>query len=592
MATAINANNLEYMLIEEFSDGDAFLILDNGKLKRITRQALYASIAVDLRGQKGDTGARGEKGDKGDTGSQGLRGEKGDRGEAGLQGDQGIQGENGFDGWAPVMRVEKLDQGDFLYVYDWIGGTGTKPTLTGYVTRNGIQNTVDYGASIKGSMGEQGVQGDRGESGTNGESNYQIARRNGFTGTESEYLKTLVGKNNYELAVQNGFQGTLSQWIDEQTHKDSYALAVEQGGFEGTLQEWLSSLNGSDGWTPILGTEIIGDEIYIKIYDWYGGVGEIPSVGLYLSNDGIVENIEEATSFRGLRGHTAWQPVYAIEEISDSVYIKVTDWVGGTGEKPTELGYLTSTGFTTTPDTAIDIRGYEGLSAYDVATREGFEGTVEEWIASLKGEKGDQGIQGIEGIQGIQGEKGEKGDTGLSAYEVAVAEGFVGTEAEWLLTLVGNDGVDGSAGLDGEKGDKAWTPVFVVESDNNGVYIRVTDYWNGEGDKPPYTGYLSGAGLVPTPEEATNLNQPASIVSTTVVSNNKINVITATSDLTITSDLTVGQSTEALINPATFNLSFDNVTLSEGFALVAEKSNLIKVFNYDGTIRAVVIATF
>lgn len=28
-----------------------------------------------------------------------------------------------------------------------------------------------------------------------------------------------------------------------------------------------------------------------------------------------------------------------------------------------------------------------------------------------------------------------KGDKGLSAYEVAVAEGFVGTEQEWLLSL-------------------------------------------------------------------------------------------------------------------------------------------------------------
>ena len=44
------------------------------------------------------------------------------------------------------------------------------------------------------------------------------------------------------------------------------------------------------------------------------------------------------------------------------------------------------------------------IDAYGVAVKNGFEGTVEEWLASLKGEKGDQGIQGI---QGIQGEKGD-----------------------------------------------------------------------------------------------------------------------------------------------------------------------------------------
>ena len=32
-----------------------------------------------------------------------------------------------------------------------------------------------------------------------------------------------------------------------------------------------------------------------------------------------------------------------------------------------------------------------GKSAYEVAVANGFEGTEEEWLASLKGEKGDQG---------------------------------------------------------------------------------------------------------------------------------------------------------------------------------------------------------
>jgi hypothetical protein len=35
--------------------------------------------------------------------------------------------------------------------------------------------------------------------------------------------------------------------------------------------------------------------------------------------------------------------------------------------------------------------------------------------------------------------QGPKGDTGASAYEVAVAEGFVGDEAAWLLSLEGVD---------------------------------------------------------------------------------------------------------------------------------------------------------
>lgn len=50
------------------------------------------------------------------------------------------------------------------------------------------------------------------------------------------------------------------------------------------------------------------------------------------------------------------------------------------------------------------------IDAYDIAVKNGFEGTEEEWLASLKGEQGEQGIQGIQGIRGAKGEKGDKGD--------------------------------------------------------------------------------------------------------------------------------------------------------------------------------------
>lgn len=44
---------------------------------------------------------------------------------------------------------------------------------------------------------------------------------------------------------------------------------------------------------------------------------------------------------------------------------------------------------------------------------------------------------------GPTGPQGQAGADGLSAYQVAVANGFVGTEAQWLASLVGADGNDG-----------------------------------------------------------------------------------------------------------------------------------------------------
>ena len=41
---------------------------------------------------------------------------------------------------------------------------------------------------------------------------YGFARKNGFTGTEEEWLRSLVGKSAYEIAVINGYGGTEEEW--------------------------------------------------------------------------------------------------------------------------------------------------------------------------------------------------------------------------------------------------------------------------------------------------------------------------------------------------------------------------------------------
>jgi len=62
-----------------------------------------------------------------------------------------------------------------------------------------------------------------------------------------------------------------------------------------------------------------------------------------------------------------------------------------------------------------------GYSAYEIAVQNGFEGTEEEWLASLKGDVGQQGIDG------------------KSAYDVAVENGYTGTEEEWVDSFLNAD---------------------------------------------------------------------------------------------------------------------------------------------------------
>lgn len=51
-----------------------------------------------------------------------------------------------------------------------------------------------------------------------------------------------------------------------------------------------------------------------------------------------------------------------------------------------------------------------------------------------------------------EGGGGTPGPAGASAYEVAVANGFVGTEEEWLASLVGPQGATGPQGPTGATG--------------------------------------------------------------------------------------------------------------------------------------------
>lgn len=102
-------------------------------------------------------------------------------------------------------------------------------------------------------------------------------------------------------------------------------------------------------------------------------------------------------------------------------------------------------------------QGIAGASAYDAAVAGGFVGTEAQWLSSLVGPQGPQGPQGQQGIQGPQGPQGIQGQQGDSAYALALANGFVGTESQWLLSLVGPQGLAGDTGQQGVQGPQGLT---------------------------------------------------------------------------------------------------------------------------------------
>lgn len=127
-----------------------------------------------------------------------------------------------------------------------------------------------------------------------------------------------------------------------------------------------------------------------------------------------------------------------------------------------------------TPAVEIDVKETAiaqgaGQDLYERAKKElGYTGTFGEFLATFKGEKGERGTDGLpgakgdtgatgapgaNGLPGVKGDTGERGHDGKSAYEIAVANGYVGSEEAWLYSLKGRDG---SPGRDGRNGLSAY----------------------------------------------------------------------------------------------------------------------------------------
>ena len=99
-------------------------------------------------------------------------------------------------------------------------------------------------------------------------------------------------------------------------------------------------------------------------------------------------------------------------------------------------------------------KGTDGKSVYQIAVEQGYQGSESDWLSSLKGDKGEKGNTGA------KGNPGQDGAEGKSAYAIAVEHGYEDSEDEWLLSLKGDTGErgeKGDTGLQGERGEKGET---------------------------------------------------------------------------------------------------------------------------------------
>lgn len=380
----------------------------------------------------------------------------------------GMEPLNSITGEEFLEVIKREQDGSFKNYRLMVSKIRNNEGLSAYevAVRNGFQGTeVEWLESLK------------------GKSVYQIAVDNGFTGTEEEYLESLKGADGssaYEVAVAEGFTGSEADWLATLVGESAYAIAVNNG-FSGDEEAWLESLKGEKGDKGEPGENLDsaglqallkerGYEVkdWIKILERNGGV--VSNAGFHYFMFLLDKRINEGDfSSRAkpkqrqaefgrmeAEGYSYWKNSAASSEegadpaVPDSeirLYDNGSFQIGSLADyvsfgDGSNVTVVTADG-STTYDLAQATAGKDGKSAYDIAVEAGFVGTELQWLESLQGADGLQGDKGDKGDKGDTGEKGEDGTIGLdgkSAYEIAVEQGFVGTESQWLDSLEGQAG--------------------------------------------------------------------------------------------------------------------------------------------------------
>ncbi|MBU3846985.1 MAG: hypothetical protein H9855_08430, partial [Candidatus Acinetobacter avistercoris] len=251
--------------------------------------------------------------------------------------------------------------------------------------------------------------------------------------------------------------GGILAWAADGSSKDSKrtdSVPPDNGNSENNTGGAGGDLiNGKDGLTPHIGENgnwFIGEtdtgikaegEAGQSAYDIYREQAEnkvLIDTGLNDKDTWLAEN--EGKTEADFQ-QTQEEAIAAAEE--ENKILDQAEWLAGLQGDQGETGqdgltpHIGANGnwFIGETDTGIKAQGdagsngTDGKSAYDLAVENGYTGTLEEWLAALKG---------------------EAGANGQSAYELAVENGYKGTEQEWLTSLIGQDGAAGAAGADGQ----------------------------------------------------------------------------------------------------------------------------------------------
>lgn len=173
--------------------------------------------------------------------------------------------------------------------------------------------------------------------------------------------------------------------INDFTPNDRF-LVIDDGELKqftrGTFHEWiLANVRGEQGIQGVSGKDGLNGARGI---DGLNGKDGLSAYQLAVANGFVGNQVQWEASLKGAKGvdgFNGWSPVLKTTARGSDTVLEITEWVGGTGVKPSTIGFLSSTGIVSDILLATNIRGATGD----------------------RGEKGITGATGATGADGVNG---------------------------------------------------------------------------------------------------------------------------------------------------------------------------------------------
>lgn len=300
---------------------------------------------------------------------------------------------------------------------------------------------------------------------------------NSNTSNVLEGMGVIKGKNvtiSSITPINGGNQITFAYTLDDGTQQtsildvlDTYGIALKNG-FTGTEKEWIESLKGSNGKTPDIRINANGNWLINGIDTNVNAKGEKGETGSGFKVTKQYQSISDMVSDANPVNDS--EVVVVISEDTGTFYLRLSSYIDQNG---VANGYL-PIGNAKEISAIKGEKGDNGITPHIGSNNNWFIGDTDTGILA-------KGTNGKDGQNGKDGANGENGADGVGISQATITENgelvidYTNDTSSNLGIVVGRNGVDGNNGKDGENGKDGRSITSIKSDENNNIIVTFSD---------------------------------------------------------------------------------------------------------------------